>query len=291
MNKSKKTFARNIIFLLILFLGLASFIQASPDNFSPRAKVAIREIGNQLLLKLNDSSSLIKPVLEVGECKYQLSFDREIGFEPNILVEQVKKTLLEASISESYLVEMIQCEDGEVAYSFEINGQSETDLIPCRGRELPKACYLIEFTFSGKEEFSKTLIYGLAVLMAFVLILLIKKRMDAKSDLNSEIREKDSSYSSFGSFQFYPDQNKLVKQSSEIGLSRKECELLAILVENLNQVVKRDELSKKVWEDNGVIVGRSLDTYISKLRKKLKDDEKVNLTNIHGVGYKLEIKE
>jgi len=44
-----------------------------------------------------------------------------------------------------------------------------------------------------------------------------------------------------------------------------------------------------VWEDNGVIVGRSLDTYISKLRKKLKDDASIKLINVHGVGYKLEI--
>ena len=59
---------------------------------------------------------------------------------------------------------------------------------------------------------------------------------------------------------------------------------------NANQVVKREELTKKVWEDNGVIVGRSLDTYISKLRKKLQQDETIKLTNVHGIGYKLEIK-
>jgi DNA-binding winged helix-turn-helix (wHTH) protein len=56
-----------------------------------------------------------------------------------------------------------------------------------------------------------------------------------------------------------------------------------------NQIIKRDELTKKVWEDNGVFVGRSLDTYISKLRKKLKDDDSVRLINVHGVGYKLEV--
>ena len=56
-----------------------------------------------------------------------------------------------------------------------------------------------------------------------------------------------------------------------------------------NQIVKRDVLIKKVWEDNGVVVGRSLDTYISKIRKKLKDDDSIKIVNIHGVGYKLEI--
>jgi DNA-binding response OmpR family regulator len=81
-----------------------------------------------------------------------------------------------------------------------------------------------------------------------------------------------------------------MQKAIEIALSKKECELLEIFVANANQVVKREELTKKVWEDNGVIVGRSLDTYISKLRKKLQKDNSIKLTNVHGVGYKLEIK-
>ena len=67
--------------------------------------------------------------------------------------------------------------------------------------------------------------------------------------------------------------------------------MLAIFADSPNQIIKRDELSKKVWEDNGVFVGRSLDTYISKLRKKLKEDSSIKITNIHGIGYSLEIKE
>ncbi|MDD7915612.1 helix-turn-helix domain-containing protein [Polaribacter ponticola] len=80
-----------------------------------------------------------------------------------------------------------------------------------------------------------------------------------------------------------------MQKTKEITLSKKECELLEIFVANENQVVKREDLTKQVWEDNGVIVGRSLDTYISKLRKKLQEDTSIKLTNIHGVGYKLEV--
>ena len=86
-----------------------------------------------------------------------------------------------------------------------------------------------------------------------------------------------------------PKRNKLIKEAIEISLSKKECELLTIFMEQPNQLIKRDELTKKVWEDHGVFVGRSLDTYVSKLRNKLKEDTSVRLINIHGVGYKLEI--
>ncbi|MDO1500576.1 helix-turn-helix domain-containing protein [Winogradskyella maritima] len=72
-------------------------------------------------------------------------------------------------------------------------------------------------------------------------------------------------------------------------LSNKEVELLNILSESVNSIVKREELVKRVWEDHGVVVGRSLDTYIAKLRKKLSTDPSIKIRNIHGVGYKLEI--
>ena len=64
-----------------------------------------------------------------------------------------------------------------------------------------------------------------------------------------------------------------------------------LFAESLNQLISRDELQKKVWEDNGVIVGRSLDTFSSKLRKKLSVDERLKIVNIHGKGYKLTLSE
>ena len=110
-----------------------------------------------------------------------------------------------------------------------------------------------------------------------------------KNKSKNSVKSNNDNYASIGSFQFYPELNKLLKQAIEISLSKKECELLEIFVANPNQIIKREELEKRVWEDNGVVVGRSLDTYISKLRKKLKEDDSIKLVNVHGVGYKLEV--
>lgn len=74
-----------------------------------------------------------------------------------------------------------------------------------------------------------------------------------------------------------------------LNLSKKECELLEIFIVNPNQIIKRDELTKRVWEGAGVFVGRSSGTYSSKLRKKLKEDETIKRTHVQGIGYKLEI--
>ena len=72
-------------------------------------------------------------------------------------------------------------------------------------------------------------------------------------------------------------------------LTTKESKILHILALQQNQIIDRDKLQKEVWENEGVIVGRSLDMFISKLRKKLEQDEQVKITNVHSRGYKLEV--
>jgi DNA-binding response OmpR family regulator len=133
-------------------------------------------------------------------------------------------------------------------------------------------------------------LYTAIVVFIGLLIALIYRKKKAERDLATAEGATEIPYIVLGSFNFYQDQNKLVKAAVEIGLSKKECELLAILVAHPNQVITRDELTKRIWEDNGVIVGRSLDTYISKLRKILREDDTLKITNVHGVGYKLEIR-
>lgn len=129
------------------------------------------------------------------------------------------------------------------------------------------------------------LLYVTALLIAFIFWDIFKYLKSSKQHR----KENTGQPIALGNYVFFPNQNKLALKRKEILLSKKEGELLFILASNLNLVVKREDLVKKVWEDNGVVVGRSLDTYISKLRKRLQEDKAIKLTNIHGVGYKLEV--
>ena len=61
-----------------------------------------------------------------------------------------------------------------------------------------------------------------------------------------------------------------------------------MLVHHKYQVVERDVIMKAIWEDDGYFVARSMDVFISKLRKYLAPDPSVNIKNVHGVGYRLE---
>lgn len=74
-------------------------------------------------------------------------------------------------------------------------------------------------------------------------------------------------------------------------LTKKEVQILKLLNKNRNQVIPRDVILNSVWGQNDYFVGRSLDVFITKLRKYLRDEPKIVISNIHGVGFKFELKE
>ena len=84
----------------------------------------------------------------------------------------------------------------------------------------------------------------------------------------------------------YPNQ-KLHYLTTQQNLTHRETDLLKMLVENKNQIVKRDTILKNIWGEDDYFLGRSLDVFISRLRKYLSEDPTIVLENIHGVGFRL----
>lgn len=99
--------------------------------------------------------------------------------------------------------------------------------------------------------------------------------------------EKTNSIIEFGSFRFYYQRALLQKNNGNIVLTAREAELLHLLLLNHNQVLSRSTLLQQIWGNDDFFSGRSMDVFISKLRKHLKDDPSVQIMNIRGVGYKL----
>jgi DNA-binding response OmpR family regulator len=92
-----------------------------------------------------------------------------------------------------------------------------------------------------------------------------------------------------GSMSFDAETRKLMINGKTIDLTRTETRVLRIFALSPNEAIERSRLQKEIWEDEGVIVGRSLDVFISKLRKKLEFDPNIKIVVIRGKGYKLEI--
>ncbi len=93
---------------------------------------------------------------------------------------------------------------------------------------------------------------------------------------------------SLGTYQFDPRNLTLRHPTGEKVLTQKESEVLELLSRNRDRVLKREEILKKVWGQDDYFLGRSLDVFISKLRKYLKEDPSLEIANYHGVGFRLE---
>jgi two-component system, OmpR family, response regulator len=90
-----------------------------------------------------------------------------------------------------------------------------------------------------------------------------------------------------GNYLFIPRTRELFYKKVTTILTPKETELLRILIENKNEVVARDKALKKVWGSSTYFNGRSMDVYIGKIRKLFINDQRIELLNVHGSGYRL----
>ena len=100
-------------------------------------------------------------------------------------------------------------------------------------------------------------------------------------------KNKESSVYKIGRFVFDTQKQLLSIDGQQTKLTTKESELLALLCSHANEILQRDFALKTIWIDDNYFNARSMDVYITKLRKHLKADDSIEIINIHGKGYKL----
>lgn len=103
---------------------------------------------------------------------------------------------------------------------------------------------------------------------------------------NIVVHKKEDSYT-IGSYTFDPLKQMLVHRDQPIKLTTKESELLDLLCRHGNDILERNFALKTIWIDDNYFNARSMDVYITRLRKYLRKDPSIKILNIHGRGYKL----
>ena len=103
---------------------------------------------------------------------------------------------------------------------------------------------------------------------------------------NVPVSKKDESYK-IGAYSFYPLKQLLYFKDQPIKLTTKESELLDLLCQQGNEILERNFALRSIWIDDNYFNARSMDVYITRLRKYLKKDPEVKILNVHGRGYKL----
>ncbi|WP_223808672.1 winged helix-turn-helix domain-containing protein [Rufibacter hautae] len=276
---------------------------AGSDNFDfARREILLRQIGHETLLQSGDSVSRVLPVKKITKDEYQISFEDALTFQPDSLVHTTKRVLANDPLASDYVVNILNCDDSSVAYGYAISGNKKDDIIACLGRKQPKACYYISIRFQPAETYTAKNGYLLGSLLALLAVmgyifLRPAKPQSVLSQNYSAIPEDHSTGSqnpstsmfTLGSMSFDTEARKLMIHETTIDLTKTETRVLRIFALTPNEAIERSRLQKEIWEDEGVIVGRSLDMFISKLRKKLEPDPTVKIAVIRGKGYKLEI--
>jgi DNA-binding response OmpR family regulator len=118
------------------------------------------------------------------------------------------------------------------------------------------------------------------------LLLRINALLKRVNDTGKDSAEKQTNFK-IGKYEFDYTTQIIHDGDQKQKLSTKEAELLRLLCLKQNEVLTREEALLNIWHDDNYFNGRSMDVFLSKIRKYLKDDSKVEIINVHGKGYKL----
>ncbi|MCO6477683.1 MAG: winged helix-turn-helix transcriptional regulator [Phaeodactylibacter sp.] len=269
-------------------LSFVNFNEKRPEEaFSRKANLALRQVGHQLLQLAGDERSAIPPIQMAGPNEFTLKLGMPFNYDT--LPQLLNEALLAYNIRRDYEVVVRRCNDNLPILGYNRMAFDEGE-VPCVGREQLPECNNITLIFTASSG-PVTGIQAKRFSLFFLILLAIagigffwkKNKTTAGSSSLS------GSAISLGNFTFDHRNQTLQAGRQQRQLTFRESKLLYFLASNANEVITRDTLIAEVWGDEGVIVGRSLDVFISRLRKLLKEDEAVMIKTIHGVGYRLEV--
>jgi hypothetical protein len=283
---------RNYLFGLIVLLFIAvisvAFGTEDSDDFNiSRREVVLRRIGHEILLQSGDSTSRVLPIKKIAENEYQIRFEKELSFLPDSLMSITRRFLDNAPLSTNYIVNVLNCDNSSIIYGYAISKNKKDDIVTCSRRRQPKACYRINIKFkpTGITTAKNGYLLGGLSFLAFVGFIFWRSVKPRKALLDGQHTNRFT----LGSVLFDAKNKKLIIDGKTIDLTGTETRVLLIFASSPNEIIERSRLQKEIWEDEGVIVGRSLDMFISKLRKKLELDPNIKIVVIRGKGYKLEV--
>lgn len=298
---------RYILFpILLVFVGfgaLSSIIsQQTPSvqqSFSEKINLALRQTAHKLLLQSGDSTSTILPVKKTAPNTYMVVLERHFNYDSlSVILQNSLKTF---NIEGTYNVAVWDCKNEEL-----VLGYSSLDLlkelgVACVGRNQALDCYNFTITFdetvtkSANSSMTGFFLGGLFVLSMGTLVYLLYNK-PAKKEIKKEIMSPiinsvalDTTHLIHIGDTVFDTRNQTVSIAHTLQkLTFREAKLLELFCHHQNELLDRDHILKAVWEDEGVLVSRSVDVFVSRLRKVLKNDVTLKITNVHSRGYRFE---
>jgi hypothetical protein len=295
------------LFLLALPLCVAGLLVPIPegDNGSsptPEAiNLALRRTAHGLLRAAGDSTSHIPPVEQVDDFIWKVRMDSL--FDYDALPALLQRSLEQYKITMPYHVQVRQC--GELAlllgyHQLDVVAPQGDSSVPCMGRDLAAGCYVVEVYFLEKNDHfplktikNSILMLLLGMLGGYWLYQWRRKTALAKKEKTTDAERPTApergNWHTFGNSRLDATAQVLECAGTRHELTYREAKLLRLLATHKDELLDRETILQQVWADEGIIVGRSVDVFISRLRKKLANDPSVSIVAVHGVGYRLAV--
>ncbi|MEO6288030.1 MAG: winged helix-turn-helix domain-containing protein [Dyadobacter sp.] len=287
------TILRNLCFL---FAAAHFWIAPSVANnesvrFAEKANLALRRTAHHLLIANGDTVSTIPPVKQLDANTFSIRMEHVLDYAklPGLLQESLQMQ----DIISGYNVTVLDCDKGELQLGYNFLELNQKGGVACQDRAHEGQCYQLQVSFIPQKQEAKTggqnwFMLSLGGALAGLGLIAWNKSRPKK--IAEQVPDALISPKLEFSKSYLDIQNQtLVSGDFVQQLTFRETKLLSLFARHTNQILERDTILKSVWEDEGVTVGRSIDVFVSRLRKMLANDPYVKITAIHGVGYKMEV--
>ena len=286
-------FFNNLLPLLFALPVLVLLVSVAPsqniEDLSPeKINLALRRTADGLLRASGDSTSRIPAVEQVDAEIWRIRLDQPFEYEelPGLL----QASLDLHGIKRPYEVAVRRCADATIDLGYhQLDVLQEGD-VPCAGREMPLGCHYIEITFlkNGGKSLLRPATAGLMLLSLGGLLGFWFFRRQRSIVAAAPGAAGETKWLEFGNSRLNVASQLLVCGGIRQNLTFRETKLLRLFADNPDHLLEREHILRHVWEDEGVLVGRSVDVFVSRLRKKLAADPTLRIVAVHGVGYRLE---
>lgn len=254
-------------------------MNASNDQIN----LALRQAGDALLKAQGDHYSRLPPIQVFEDNVYVLIIHS--NFDYSILPETLEKALDDYNIDTPYEVMIKSCDSETLLLGFNKLAVRQ-DSVACREREGAPECARVHIRFEEKTDDEKFGNFAWLILPIVGAggVFYIRSKKERHESI-----EEDNCFK-IGELYFNAtSQTITIANQEEIKMTYRENKLLLYFAQRQGEVLPRERIQAAVWEDEGIIVGRSLDVFVSRLRKILSKAPSVSIKTVHGVGYRLEV--
>jgi hypothetical protein len=280
---------------LFAFLG---HDETEEQQSSERINLALRRTAHLLLKQAGDSTSTIAPVKQTSEATYLVTLEHAFNYDSLPIFLQNSLDLQE--ITRKYDVAVWNYNQFELLLGYSSFDFIQKKGIPCGGRLKSKPCLNFSVTFKDPSV-SALNFRGLAIFLSILLVLAIAtlayfyKEYSNKKELfpppivaNPNQKTDETHLIHIGQTIFNTRNQTILMHHIEQKLTFQEAQLLQLFCQHKNELLERDFILKTVWGDEGVLITRSIDVFVSRLRQLLKPDTSLKIANVYNRGYRFE---